>query len=216
MISSTSRSQALLRIGASCAALVVLGACDRFEPEWVDALNFEPDSVHISPGQTATFTATPISQSGTELPDRAERVEFTLGSGASQILDAQPSVGSITVTAKALGTVPVRATLGRGAGVAQVHVVPGGLATVSISETSITLNPGQSVGVRAILRDANGNEVSHEGHRLSWATGDPNIARVAVINTNLPTTGVRAIRSGSTNLLLIVSGRTVSIPVIVN
>ena len=215
MIRSTIRIRSVARLGAAVLAVSSFAACERFEPEYVDSLNFQPDSIFLEPGQSGTFTAVPISQTGTELPDRTERVEFTISGSASQIIDAQPSVGSITVTAKALGSVPVRARLGRGDATGLVHVVPAGLATVQLSVPSINISTNQTVGVQAILLDSNGNQVSHEGHRISWRTGDTNVARVAVINTNLVSTSVRGVRPGSTALILTVSGRTVSIPVTV-
>ena len=213
MIRSTIRIRSVVRLGAAVLAVSSFAACERFEPEYVEELNFQPDSMFLEPGQSGTFTAVPVSQTGMELPDRTERVTFTISSGASSIIDAQESIGSMTVTAKALGTVPVRARLGRGDATGLVHVIPAGLVTVGISVPSIDIAAGQTVGVQAVLLDANGNQVNHQGHRISWSTGDNQVARVSVINTDLIFTSVRGFRAGNTTLLLTVSGRTVSIPV---
>ncbi len=40
----------------------LMGACESFQPEWVETLTLSPDSLHISVGETATFEAVPLSE----------------------------------------------------------------------------------------------------------------------------------------------------------
>ena len=56
-------------------------ACgDPAEPQLVDRISLEPDSVFVSPGEIATFSAMPISERGDRLEDRASRVQWTITS----------------------------------------------------------------------------------------------------------------------------------------
>lgn len=206
----------LVRSTIALSLVSVFGACDSFKPVYVDALNMDPDSVFVEPGGSAQISAIPLDPNGIELPDRRERVEFTVPGNAAAIFSAQPSTGTITVTGVGLGSSSVVGRLGRGAAQSAVHVVPAGLAFVGITESRIDIQRGQTVRVEAILEDAQGNPLSIEGHRVSWATSDPLIASVYIINRDLPFTTVTGRRQGTTSLLLIVSGRTVSIPVTIS
>ena len=204
------RTLGLATVAAAC--VVTLSACESFLPEWVDSLNVEPDSVHISAGETATFTAVPMSERGMELLDRAERVEWTLSApGSVATLEASGGVG--TVTAQGLGDGVLGARLGRGIQQVPVFVQPPGLARIEIVPNRIEIAPRERPRVTAVLFDAQGNEMSPEGFRISWKFVDESIGFVG--NPFGPVADLLGRRVGTTQIRLIVGGISTSAPFIV-
>ncbi len=189
-------------------------ACDQFEPVFVDALRLNPDSAHISPGQSASFTATALSERGLELPDRAGRVRWTLPNG--NIATADTAAGTITITALQLGTATFTGRLGRGSVQGRAYVQPPGLARIEIRHngapiTSLVGSPGSRPRLTAHLFDAAGTEMSPAGFRLSWATGDNSFVFVGQVAG--PISDMLLRRTGATQVRLIVGGMSTSISV---
>jgi hypothetical protein len=194
------------------ALALVVAACDSFEPQWVETLDVQPDSVHISQGETAVFTAVPLSERGEELPDRAGRVEWTLTApGSVATLDAVAGEGR--VTANGLGQGLLVARLGRGLKQAPVFVQPPGLDRIAIVPDRIDIFRGERPRVTAILYDAQGNEMSPEGFRISWKFVDENIGFVG--NPYGPVADLLGRRTGTTQIRLIVGGISTSAPFVV-
>jgi hypothetical protein len=194
------------------AAVALLGGCESFEPEWVDSLDVQPDSVHISAGETAVFTAVPLSARGTELADRANRVEWTL-SAPGNVASLDADAGEGRVTANGLGQGVLVARLGRGLQQAPVFVQPPGLAQIRIVPDRIEIQRGQRPRVTAVLLDAQGNEMSPEGFRISWKFVDENIGFVG--NPFGPVADLLGRGIGTTQIRLIVGSTSVSAPFIV-
>lgn len=200
-------------LGALSAAVAVLatGACERFEPEWVDSLAMVPDSVHVAVGGTAAFTAIPLSARDKELPDRAERVEWFLN--APDVATLETGGGTGTVTALGLGSAVLVARLGRGTAQAPVFVQPPGLARIEIVPDRIDIRAGERPRVEARLYDAQGELLSPVGFRISWEILDRNIGFVGTPTG--PSADLLGRRAGTTQLRLIVGSMSTGIPFIV-
>ncbi|MBT8404394.1 MAG: hypothetical protein KJP18_11080 [Gemmatimonadetes bacterium] len=206
------RPRGLRVAGVVLALVVATGACESFVPEWVETLDVQPDSVHISAGETAVFTAVPLSERGVELLDRVERVEWTLSApGSVATLDADAGEGR--VTANGLGDAVLVARLGRGVEQAPVFVQPPGLAQIRIVPDRIEIGVRERPRVRAVLLDALGNEMSPEGFRISWKFVDERIGFVG--NPFGPVADLLSLRVGTTQIRLIVGGMSTSAPFIV-
>ncbi len=186
------------------------GACESFQPEWVETLTLSPDSLHITVGETATFEARPFSERGTELPDRAERVRWSLNSSVASL---QANGGTSSVTGIALGTARVVAGLGRGVVQGNVFVQPPGLDRIAIVPDRVEINRGERPRVESRLYDAAGNVLPPAGFRISWKLVDSNVGFVGTpTGANTDLLGQRV---GTTQLVLIVGDLSTSIPFIV-
>lgn len=209
MISMKSISRGLVLL------LAIAGtACDKFEPVYVDDLLLVPDSAHVSPGQTVSFTATALSKNGLELPDRTGRVKWTLPNG--NVATADTATGTISVTALQLGVATFTGRLGRGTVQGRVFVQPPGLARIEIRAdgtpiTSLVGPAGSRPRLTAHLFDASGNEMSPEGFRISWATGNASFVFVGQSSGVISDMFLR--RTGSTQVRLIVGGMATTINV---
>lgn len=204
----------MMRRAARRAAILMFaltaGACESFQPEWVETLTLVPDSLHITVGETATFEAKPFSERGAELPDRAERVRWSMNSTVAT-LHANGATSSVTGTA--LGAAQVVAGLGRGVVQGNVFVQPAGLDRIAIVPDRVEISPGERPRVESRLYDAAGNVIPPAGFRISWKLADSNIGFVGTptgANTDL-----LGQRIGTTQLVLIVGDMSTSIPFIV-
>lgn len=196
-------------VRAAAAVLVgTLVACvDSTQPSPVADLRLEPDSVHLEPGESATFSALPLGPNGEELPDRAGRVEWEIEDGSVASMVQQD--GTVTVTAEDLGVSGLRATLARGNGRGLVVVQPPGLDRIEIDPSSVVVVDGASVTFRAVLLDAEGNEMDPNGFRISWAVGDDDVA-YALQSELGPTFQTFARNPGLTSIRLVVGPLTAS------
>jgi len=198
------------RLAVLALLSIVSGACESFQPEWVETLTLSPDSLHISVGETATFEAIPLSERGAELLDRAERVDWSLN---SPIASLQANGGTSSITANALGAAQVTARLGRGLVRGNVYVQPPGLDRIAIVPDRVEINRGERPRVESRLFDAQGNELDPDGFRISWKFVD---AAIGFVGT--PTgagTDLLGRRTGATQLRLIVGDLSTAIPFIV-
>ena len=198
------------RLAVLALLSIVSGACESFQPEWVETLTLSPDSLHISVGETATFEAIPLSERGAELLDRAERVDWSLN---SPIASLKANGGTSSITANALGAAQVTARLGRGLVRGNVYVQPPGLDRIAIVPDRVEINRGERPRVESRLFDAQGNELDPDGFRISWKFVD---AAIGFVGT--PTgagTDLLGRRTGATQLRLIVGDLSTAIPFIV-
>lgn len=156
-------------------ALAVGGCADSTGPEYVAKVIMEPDSAHLEPGESVTFTAVPLGPLDQRYPDRAERVRWDVA-GENVIDIEELGGGQVRVTALAVGEGGVQAMLGRGEGVGPVYVSPPGLASIEIQPSPIVLQRFRGTSIRAVLRDASGAEMSPEGFRVSWESSNWDVA----------------------------------------
>ena len=185
--------------GASCSGSA--------EPELVERLEIQPDSVYLTIGESASFSATPISEEGRRLVDRSSRVSWTV---QDSNVEGMTEAGVLTLTARSLGSTRVTAHLADVTELAEVHVQPDGLARVGIFEGETELPdvvtytdlPGRDYRADVVVRlfDASGQEMSPAGFRVSWLSSDN---RAIVVNTNPNSTSARLfLQSGSSNSLV--------------
>jgi len=198
------------------ALIAALGAvaCEDFKPVFVDDLILSADSVHISPGQTAVFTATPLSANGIELADRVNRVQWQFPNQNVAAVDT--AGGQLTVTGLQLGITSFTARLGRGSAQGRVYVQPAGLVRIEVRAdgvpvTQITGQLGTRPRFTAHLYDAAGNEMSPTGFRISWSTSNSALVFVGQPVGTISDMFFR--RLGTTSIRLIVGGMGLSIPV---
>ncbi len=162
----------------TCLVVVLFAGCSGPSgPELVDQISLEPDSAFVSPGDTVTFRAIPLSNRGERLDDRVGRVAWE---APSQNLMSSPTEGgSFTVTATALGIGRVFASLGDARQEGTVFVQPPDLDRIEIyvgdeqigSELTFRIPQGE-INARAELVaklfDTSGNALSETGFRISW------------------------------------------------
>ena len=202
------------RVLAPATFALVLGAVsceDSFTPEFVASIRLDPDSVHISAGQTVVFTAIPTSEAGVELPDRAKRVRWRVNRTSVATIDGE--VGEeLGVTAVAMGDATLTATLGRAVTTADVFVQPPGLASIEIVPPIVEVSRGQRSRVESRLYDEQGALLSPEGFRIAWKIVD---TRIGFVGSTAPHADLWARRVGTTSVRLIVGHLSTSIPFIV-
>lgn len=159
-------------------------ACgDPAEPQLVDRISLEPDSVFVSPGEIATFSAMPISERGDRLEDRASRVQWTI---TSPNLSGESAEGStFSATAESVGTGFIFATLGDASQEAKVFVQPPGLAQVEIVTAGAIVDGAHTIRPEGFgdnqrvfegrLFDAAGIEMAPAGFRISWSSSNEGV-----------------------------------------
>jgi hypothetical protein len=133
-------------------------------------------------------------------------------------VEAVDEDGTARVTVNSIGRVDLIATVSRRGSSIPIHVHPPGLDRIEIDPSPVLAIEGTWTDARAVLLDAEGEELGVSGFRISWQTADTTIARLPPVGTGVsrPETAVRGLRSGSETILrLIVNGRVVTVPVIV-
>jgi len=128
-----------------------------------------PATLELHPGETRQLAATPRVAGGTAATtaivwQSADPAVATI-SGSGVVTAVAP--GKATITAKAEGV----------SGTATVEVTPVPAAAVVIEPGAPSLLPGASVDLRAIVRDAKGNELT--GRVIRWSVTPPGTATVA-------------------------------------
>lgn len=196
---------------------VVVGACQGgTEPQPVGSVGFEPDSVHLVPGETAQFTVQVFDDRSRSMPDRVDRV--SVGTPSPSLIEMRLEGERVTVTALAAGAATITGQLGFGQGEAFAFVAPTRVASIDIEPDTLRgvsrLTGGDLLSATVHLYGPDGEEVSPEGHRISWASDGYNIPRA-------PGPGITFRLSGSrpndivTTLRVVVGTLTAEVPLIV-
>ena len=141
-----------------------------------------PGAASIVAGTTVALTATPKDASGNALSGRT--VAWTSSSSAIAAVSQ-----SGVVTAIAPGAVTITAMAEGQSGQATIAVTPAPIATVSVFPGSADMAVGQTLGLLATPRDANGNPLTNRS--VTWATSNAGVATVS-------TTGVVTSIGGGT------------------
>lgn len=201
-------------MGRILAALLILVGCvDTTQPPFVADVRVTPDSIHLSPGETAKFTATPIGSNGEPLPERASRAAWMVTDTSVAALRGVDTGPSVTVTARRLGTGRIVVTLGRGMGEAPVFVQPPGLTAIAIDPPEAVASLQSRPRFNAVLLDEVGAELAPEGFRISWSVEDEDIALPT--NSTGPALEVFARGSGETRIRLVVGDLTTTARLVV-
>ncbi|SOD02103.1 Ig-like domain (group 2) [bacterium JGI 053] len=162
-----------------------------------------PDSLVLHPGQTGDFNATAYDAEGHVLTGRA--VTWTSADSAVATVGADG-----TVTAVAVGTVRIRATVEGVSGSARVIVTPppaAAVARVEVIPDSLVLHPGQTGDFNATAYDAEGHVLT--GRAVTWTSADSTVATVGADGT------VTAVAVGTVRIRATVEGVSGSAAVIV-
>ncbi len=128
--------------------------------------------------------------------------------------------GRVRITGVAQGSGEIRATFTRRSGSVPVHVHPPGLDRVEIEPNPVLVSPGVPGRPRAVLLDADGEELDTTGFRMSWQLPDTALATIPIVSRGLSNPIAVSIinarvSSAETFVRLIVNGRVVTAPVII-
>ncbi|HET7229423.1 MAG TPA: Ig-like domain-containing protein [Longimicrobium sp.] len=156
----------------------------------VAAVEVSPATQTLSQGGAAQLTAVARDSAGAVLNGRT----FTWAS-------SNPSVATVSasgvVTGVGQGTASITATAEGVTGSAQV-TVSAIVASVEVSPSTVTLEPGATRDLDAVARDAWGRAVS--GRAVAWASSNDAVATVS------PTGGVTAVAEGIARVTATVDG----------
>lgn len=170
--------------GIACSAATTPGGGSTTPPS-VAVVTISPPSVSTQVGKAVQLTATAKDSAGNVLTDRG------VSWNTSDSTVAQIS-GTGLVTARAVGTAVVQATVeGKHASVT-VTISPVPVASISISPLGTTVVTGSTVQYSATARDAAGNALS--GRTFTWTSSNTAVATIG--SSGLATT----LSTGSTNI----------------
>jgi hypothetical protein len=197
------------RLSAFVLTLFVIGGCQGDQPLTspspapqvcaVRAVNVSPTSVALRVGGAQElFAAVDAVSCGA--------VAVTWRSQNEAIARVSPAG---TVSAIAVGSATITATLNGVSGAAVVVVSPPlvPVATVALAPAALALNTGQTATVTATLRDAAGGVLT--GRTVVWSTDRPSVATVSTAGV------VTAQAVGSASITATSEGRSSSAPVTV-
>ncbi len=163
----------------------------------VHTVTVVPNNANMTIGQTVHFVATVDADSG-----YATTVTWTSGNSAIATVDAS---GNVTAVAAGTTTIVATSTANTGkTGAASVTVAtpPTGLRSFSVTPSSVTMNPGETVQAAA-------NIVTDPGvaaPAVTWTSGNSAIASVSSSGLITAVAGGTAVISGSITL----GGQTLS------
>ncbi|HKR09486.1 MAG TPA: Ig-like domain-containing protein [Gemmatimonadaceae bacterium] len=161
-------------------------------------------SSSLNPGQTTQATAVLKDANGNQLTGRT----VTWQSSATNVATVS---NAGLVSAVAAGSASITATSEGQTGSATLTVSvppPVPVATVSVSLASSTINPGQTTQATAVLKDANGNQLT--GRTVTWQSSANNVATVSSDGL------VSAVAAGSASITATSESKTGSATLTVN
>ena len=152
-------------------SLGVLSCGDDSGPvnEPVATVSVVPVAQTIAPGETLQLEATTKDAAGTTLADRD-----ISWSSSNQGVATVSSDGLVTGVAD--GEATITATSEGTSGSADVSVLTP-VATVEVAPVEATIRPTETTQLAAVVRDAEGNELS--GRSLTWSSSDEAVATVS-------------------------------------
>ena len=171
------------------------------------------DHPEISSGGTTTATATVLDSSDNPVPDinitwSASSTQASFGS--SLPTDASGRTTSTVSNIKTAGSVTITAATGGKTGTAQLSVVPGAPATITLTLGSATITSDSSTTATATVFDSNGNHVlagvsvawlassgSHATFNPSPSTTNPSGVATSIVSDTVAETITFTATSGS-------------------
>jgi uncharacterized protein YjdB len=136
----------------------------------VNSVALAPTNPSVVIGQTVTLTATLKDVNGNVLTGRPLSWN-SLNTGIATV--SQTGV----VTAVAIGTATITATVEGKSGSAIITVIPVPVATVTVSPPTVSISTLQTTTLSATMKDANGNVLN--GRVVSWTSSNPLVATVS-------------------------------------
>ena len=166
----------------------------------IASVTVSPPSLTISPGQTATLTATMTDASGGALTGRT--VAWTSSSTSVATVSAAG-----VVTAIAPGSATITATSEGMSGTAAVTVAATPVATVDVNPTTATLIRGETVNLSVVLKDAGGTVLTDRV--VTWTSSNNAVAIVSTAGV------VNGVAPGSATITATSEGRSATAAVTV-
>ena len=175
-VATVSAAGLVTAVGPGTARIVVSSegktgvASIQVTPVPVASLSLSPTTVTMTTGEVTTLVATTRAAGGNVLSGRT----IDWRSGAPNV--ATVSASGI-VTAVAPGAAVILATVEGITATSTVTVRVPPIATITLSPSSPTIDPGQSVQLAAVARAANGETLS--GRPMTWTTSNEQVAFVS-------------------------------------
>lgn len=192
---------ALCRTGTVAAVFLISCAApagEAYTPVPVSSVKVTPTSGSIAVGQTLSLQASVVDASGAQLAGRAivwASSNPSVASVSQGGLVAGASPGSATVTASSEGK----------SGVADIVVTRVPVATISVQPSAFTIDRGATQSLTCIPKDALGTPLTDR--TLTFLSENTSVLTVSASGI------VTAVAVGSTNVLVSVDSKTVSVPV---
>jgi len=169
-------------------------------PPAVDRVTVAPSTCALNPGGSCTLSATTVDAAGATLTGRS--ITWTTSAAAV----ATVSTAGV-VTAVAAGSATITATSEGKTATAAITVTPPPVATVTLSPTTCTIDPGQSCVPTVTLKDAAGATLT--GRSVSWTTSASGIATVSTSGM------ITAVATGTATITATSEGKTGTVAVTV-
>lgn len=192
------------RFGVVLGGVIAFSACETSSGPadgTVTSLGVEPRSIQVVVNETALLEAR-LGNAAGETVEADEPIRWTSEDEAI----AGVSVTGM-VTGRLAGSTRVAASYRGVSGIANVTVVSGPVASVTLSPSPLEINVGSTAQLQAIARDAGGSMVT--GRPTTWTSEDPSIASVTASGL------VSARRPGQTTVAATVEGVTGGATIIV-
>ena len=159
----------------------------------VASVTVSPPTAAMLVGSSATFSATVKDAGGTTLTDRP------VSWSSSNSLVAEVSTDG-AVSARSAGSATITATSEGQRGAAAVTVTAVPVGTVGIQPSSLELDVGRSIGLTAIVKDANGTVVTDRV--VTWTSSNTAVATVTTAGV------VRAVKTGTATITAASGGKS--------
>ena len=167
----------------------------------VASVTVSPASATLQVGQTTQLTATPKDANGNPLSGRV----VTWSSNNTTVATVN---GTGLVTANATGSATITATSEGQSGTSSLTVTVVPVATVSVSPSSATVQPGGTLQLTATTKDANGNVLT--GRVVTWSSSNQSIAAVngsgLVTGVAAGTASITATSEGKSGIAIVLVG----------
>ena len=138
------------------------------DPPPVASVRVSPQSASIAEGETRRFTATALASDGTEISG----LRFTWSSDDESVA----TVSSGLARGVSAGTAMITATTEGKSGSASLTVTPPQAASVRVSPSSASIEPGRTRQFTATARASDGTVIS--GVTFRWSSDDESVATV--------------------------------------
>lgn len=129
-----------------------------------------PENATIQAGGTLALTAYALDTDGR--PNDGSRIFWA---------SSNESVATVSASGVVRGHAPGEARIAASAegksAIARVTVIPRPVASVTVTPATAQLDPGATVDLRAVTRDASGGEL--QGRSVSWSSSASNVATVS-------------------------------------